>query len=51
MILSKIPWLSIKNKGIITLTEAYYKTYNLFRDFLINTEMMKIKQYILILFI
>ena len=38
----KIPWLSIKNKGIITLTEAYYKTYNLFRDFLINTETMKI---------
>lgn len=43
----KIPWLSIKNNGYEKLLDAYFQVYNLHREFLVDTETMKMNHMLL----
>lgn len=43
----KIPWLSIKNGGHDKIMDTYFQVYNLYREFLTDTETMKLNHMIL----
>ena len=43
----KIPWLNIKNNGHDKIMEAYFQVYNLHREFLVDSEKMKMNHMML----
>jgi 5'-3' exonuclease len=42
-----IPWLNIKNNGHDTILDAYFQVYNLYREFLVDSENGKINHMLL----